>query len=334
MAITDIIVRGAGIFGLSCAWSLARRGARVQVVDPHGIGSGSSGGIVGALSPHVPENWNQKKAFQLESLLMAADYWAEVEGLTGKSAGYARCGRLQPLADDRAVDLAQARAVSATEIWGDAAHWEVTRAPDGWAPNSATGLVIHDTLSGRIHPRMALAALTAALAREGCTVVPETDAAGPTLWATGLAGLADLPNPGVGVKGQAALFDLDMRDHPQIFTDTLHIIPHADGTTAVGSTSERTWTQDEPDDALDDVIERARTAMPVLRQAQVIERWAGIRPRSSTRAPVLGHHPQHTGDFIANGGFKIGFGMAPLVGEVMADLILDGTNRIPQDFVA
>ena len=41
-----------------------------------------------------------------------------------------------------------------------------------------------------------------------------------------------------------------------------------------------------------------------------------------------------TGHFVANGGFKIGFGMAPKVGEVMADLLLDGVDRTPEDFRA
>lgn len=67
----DITVRGAGVLGLSIAWACVLRGARVQVVDPFGPAAGSSGGLVGALAPHVPENWNPKKAFQLESLLMA-----------------------------------------------------------------------------------------------------------------------------------------------------------------------------------------------------------------------------------------------------------------------
>jgi glycine/D-amino acid oxidase-like deaminating enzyme len=64
----------------------------------------------------------------------------------------------------------------------------------------------------------------------------------------------------------------------------------------------------------------------------VLKRWAGVRPRARTRGPILGRHPLCSGAFIANGGFKIGFGMAPLAGEVMADLILDGTDRIPPDF--
>ena len=75
---TDVTVMGAGIFGLSVAWACARRGARVRVIDPNGPGAGASGGLVGALAPHVPENWNDKKAFQFESLLMSEGFWAEV----------------------------------------------------------------------------------------------------------------------------------------------------------------------------------------------------------------------------------------------------------------
>jgi glycine oxidase len=38
------------------------------------------------------------------------------------------------------------------------------------------------------------------------------------------------------------------------------------------------------------------------------------------------------GAFIANGGFKIGFGMAPKISHIMADLILEGVDRIPDGF--
>ena len=56
----EVTIKGAGIIGLSIAWQCIQRGAKVQVIDPNGIGAGSSGGIVGALAPHVPENWNEK----------------------------------------------------------------------------------------------------------------------------------------------------------------------------------------------------------------------------------------------------------------------------------
>ncbi len=54
--------------------------------------------------------------------------------------------------------------------------------------------------------------------------------------------------------------------------------------------------------------------------------------RGRSRAPMLGAWPGRDGEFIANGGFKIGFGMAPKVAEVMADLVLEGVDAIPGEF--
>lgn len=334
----DITVMGAGIFGLSVAWSCARRGARVRVIDPHGPGAGASGGIVGAMAPHVPELWNSKKAFQLESLLMAGDFWSEVAEVSGHSPGYARLGRLQPIADAAALALAQERIQTAATLWQGKADWRIETASGPWCPPSATGQIIHDTLTARLHPRQACAALVAALRARGAEVVAEGRMTGRILWATGIAGLEEMSAAhtrlvGNGVKGQGALLAHDARNQPQIFANEVHIVPHEDGTTAVGSTSERYYDDPSSTDAqLDGVIARAAAAVPALSGAPVIARWAGVRPRSRSRAPMLGAHPFRPGEFLANGGFKIGFGMAPKVGAVMADLMLDGIDTIPEDF--
>ncbi len=336
----DVLVRGAGVFGLAIAWACHQRGARVRVVDPAGAGAGASGGVVGALAPHVPEGWNEKKAFQLDSLLAAPTFWAGVAAAGGLSAGYARTGRLQPIADAAALDRARARSAGAAALWGGAAVWDVVRAEDcgHWAPASPTGWLIRDTLSARIHPRQACHALAAALAAQGVPVVPEAPDAGAVVWATGAQGLAALSawfgRPvGVAVKGQAALLAHDLGGAPQIFADGVHIVPHDDGTVGVGSTSEPSF--DDPsstDAALDAVIARARAAVPALADAPVVARWAGVRPRARSRAPLLGPWPGRPGNWIANGGFKIGFGMAPGVAQTMADAILGGTSAIPEAF--
>ncbi|WP_371170388.1 NAD(P)/FAD-dependent oxidoreductase [Aliiroseovarius sp. 2305UL8-7] len=340
MAIVDVTIYGAGIFGLSVAWSCIKRGAKVRVIDPYGVGAGSSGGLVGALAPHVPERWNAKKAFQFDSLIMAEEYWAEVEVTSGLSSGYGRTGRLQPIADERLLDLAQSRKDEAATLWQGKAVWEVLPASDfpNWAPDSATGFVIHDTLTARMNPRLAAHALAGAIQAWGGEIVGESPEEGQVVWATGWRGLEvlshELGKPvGNGVKGQSALLKHDAAALPQLFTDALHIIPHANGTVAIGSTSEREF--DDPtscDDALEDVITRARAACPAIAKAPVIERWAGVRPRAKSRAPMLGEYPDRPDHFIANGGFKIGFGMGPKVGEVMAELVLEGRDGIPDDF--
>lgn len=339
MARVDVTVRGAGIFGLSIAWACASRGARVRVIDPFGPGAGSSGGLVGALSPHVPEAWNAKKAFQLESLLMAADWWAGIEASSGLPSGYARLGRLQPLEDAAAVELARRREGTARELWQGRGVWQVVPVTGAaWEPAAPSGWLVRDTLSARLSPRMALAALVAALRASGSEVVTgEAAEEGAVVHATGLAGLEALSQAlgrkvGQGVKGQALALRFEARDMPQLFVDGLHIVPHADGTVAVGSTSESQWVADGPDAQLDALHARAVAALPVLKGAEVVARWAGVRPRASSRAPVLGPWPGRTGHFLANGGFKIGFGMAPKVGEVMADLVLEGRDGVPEAF--
>ncbi|QFT61468.1 FAD-binding oxidoreductase [Roseivivax sp. THAF30] len=336
----DATVMGAGIFGLSIAWAMVQRGARVAVIDPNGPGAGSSGGIVGALAPHVPENWNAKKAFQLGSLLMAEAFWSEVAEAGGEAPGYARLGRLQPIPDEAALALAEARIETARVLWNGHADWTIIDRVDAddFAPHSPTGKLIFDTLTARVHPARGCAALVAALEARGCPVLREGALQGSVVWATGWNGLEALSERfgkrvGAGVKGQALLLDHDARHAPQLFVDGLHIVPHADGTTAIGSTTERDF--DAPgstDHAADALLTRAVAAVPELQSARILRRWAGVRPRAKSRAPMLGAWPDRPGDFIANGGFKIGFGMAPKVGDVMADLVLDGCDAIPEGF--
>lgn len=340
MAMADVTIYGAGIMGLSLAYVCAMRGAKVQVIDPNGVGAGSSGGIVGALAPHVPENWNAKKQFQFESLIMAEDFWVQVESIGGMSAGYLRSGRLQPIADDTALALAQERGQNAQTLWQGSARWSIVPASDfgDWAPVSPTGYLIHDTLSARMFPRHACRALAAAVIALGGNIVADGAASGQIVHATGWQGLRETdPRSGKpignGVKGQAALLHYSAPNAPQLFADALHIIPHANGTVAIGSTSERNFDDEHStDDQIDDIIARARAAFPVLANAEVIERWAGVRPRAMSLAPIMGHHPARVGEYILNGGFKIGFGMAPKLAQMMADFVLDGTDAIPDEF--
>jgi glycine oxidase len=340
LATVDLTVRGAGIFGLGVAWEALRRGARVRVVDPDGPGAGASGGVVGALAPHAPDGWNEKKQFQLESLLMAEAFWAAIEDVSGMSAGYGRTGRLQPLADAGAVRLAENREAAATERWGGAASWRVVDAGAWtWTPVSPTGRLVHDTLSARLDPARAIAAIAAAIRTVGGEIVEESRDEGAVVWATGWRGLEELSRAlgrpvGGGVKGQALLVRAAVpEDAPQLFVDGLHIVPQICGHVAIGSTSENAFEDPCSVDAQLDVLrERAVAALPVLHGASVVRRWAGVRPRARTRAPLLGHWPGRAGHYVANGGFKIGFGIAPKVAQVMADLVLEGREHYPAAF--
>jgi glycine/D-amino acid oxidase-like deaminating enzyme len=340
MARVDARVMGAGVFGLCAALALARRGLAVEVVDPGGIGAGASGGLVGALAPHAPDRWGAMQAFQLAALVAAPAFWAGVAAEGGVDPGYARTGRLMPLADAAAVARAEARGAAAAAHWGGAGDWRVVPAPEGFAPLSATGLCALDTLTARLAPRRALAALAAAIRVRGGVSrrdLPEGPPPAVTVWATGAAGLAALTadlgrDVGRGEKGQALLLAHDAGGAPLVGDDGLWIVPHGDRTVAVGSTSERAWDAPGPDAALEALHTRAVALVPVLAGARVLERWAGIRPRAATRLPVAGAWPGRQGAFVANGGFKTGFALAPAVAEMLADLIVAGHDAIPAAF--
>jgi glycine/D-amino acid oxidase-like deaminating enzyme len=245
------------------------------------------------------------------------------------------------VADAAALARARDRALEAQALWQGRATWRVIPAAEAgaWAPQSPTGWLVADSLSARLHPARACAALAAALRATGAEVIEGGGTPGPepVIWATGAAGLADLSadlghEVGRGVKGQAAVLGLHRRDAPQLYADGLHIVPHADGTVAIGSTTERDFdAPDNTDAQLDDVLARAVAAVPALSGAPVLRRWAGLRPRAHSRAPILGGWPGRPDHYVANGGFKIGFGVAPGVARLMADLVLEGRDAIPPD---
>ncbi|MCW1919271.1 FAD-binding oxidoreductase [Rhodobacter sp. KR11] len=335
MARHDLTVRGAGIMGLCVAWEALRRGLRVQVIEAVAIGAGASGGLVGALAPHAPEQWTAGKAFQLQALLMAEAHWAEVAAVSGLSPGYARTGRVQPVTDEA---LARTREQAAAELWQGRAEWRVIAAGGEFQPLSPSGLLIHDTLTARVSPRRALASLVAACQARGAVVtVGEASDEGAVVWATGHRGLEALTaqmgrKMGQGVKGQALSLHLPGVAHlPQVYADGLYIVPHEDGSVAVGSTSENTYDHEDTDTQADDLLARARALVPALRDAPEITRWAGIRPRAQSRQPLIGAWPGRPGHFIANGGFKIGFAVAPLCARLLVDAI-QGQDAIPEAF--
>lgn len=340
MTMPDVTIMGAGVFGLSLALTCLDRGARVQVIEAQSVGAGSSGGLVGALAPHVPENWNAKKAMQFEALRMAPGFWGRVCALSGTDPGYARLGRVQPVAED-ALPLARARAEQARKLWQGFADWCVLPAADmpGLPLVAPSGWVIHDTLSARLHPRRAGQALAGAVrALGGQVVIGHGAPAGKVIWATGYKGLEALSQSlgrkvGGGVKGQSLLLRHAAPDAPQLFADGLHIVPHADGTVAIGSTSERQFDSPDSTDAQCDALHaRALGICPALQGAPIVERWAGVRPRAKSRAPLMGAWPGRADHYIFNGGFKIGFAMAPALAQIMADLVLDDRDRIPVEF--
>ena len=365
---SEVLIVGGGVMGLWAALMAGRAGLETRLIERGRIGAGASGGLLGALMPHMPDRWNAKKQLQFDALVALEGEIAALESATGVSAGYRRCGRIMLLGKPHLRDIALAHEQDAARHWiaGERRfHWHVRDGEaDGWpTADSAPFGVVHDTLAARVAPRRLLATLRAALEQlphvrieEGADVVaidPERGRASlgdgrvltfdRCILAAGVESFAFLDRlserrrapSGSAVKGQAALLRADIDPAtPIIFTDGLYIVAHENGHVAVGSTSENAF--DEPhstDGQLDALIERAAALAPVLRHAPVIERWAGLRPKAAGREPMVGRHPDHDRLFVLTGGFKVSFGLAHVLARIVVDEIAGRpTGDLPDSF--
>ncbi len=347
---------GGGIMGLWAARKAAVSGLSVILLEAGLPGSAASGGLLGALFPWMPERWDEKKQFQFDALAGLPDEIARLEDETGLAAGYRRSGRLIPLPKPHLRTIALGLQQDALTNWMAAEsrfYWNVIdQSPvPGWPdPSFASSGLAHDTLAARVFPRALLKALVTSLTqmanvrlientrletldpaagtahagllqiRFGHAVIACGHQAFPML--TEIAGPVTRPL-GQPVKGQAALLQADIDpDWPVIFLDGLYVVPHEGGQVALGSTSENSF--DEPfstDTQLEDLIDRARRMLPVLAQAPVIERWAGLRPKAIGRDPMIGPVPGHPNIIAMAGGFKISFGMAHRLADCVVDFI-------------
>ena len=365
-AAPDLLIAGAGVAGLWLAVKAARAGLSVMLVERGNPGGGASGGFLGALMPHSPERWNGKKDFQFRALIDLEDEIKRLESETGEYCAYRRVGRILPLTTERGRITANERIAEARTNWGEQFGYEVHHTPArGDWPNilRAPQGIVHETLSARVSPPGLLAALLHSLAlmpnielRLGVSVAqidPRAKVAtlsdgarigfGHAALANGvdafplIARVTGLPvqSLGSGVKGQAALLDAKADpDLPLVYDDGVYVIAHENGHVAIGSTSENEF--DDPtgtDDKLDEIIKRARRLCPLIKEASVIRRWAGVRPRAIGRDPMLGPVPGASGVLAMAGGFKISFGIAHRMADcLVAEITGEPGPETPQSF--
>ncbi len=331
----DVLVIGAGIFGLTLARKLRRARRDVLIAEARAAGAGASATPLGVLAPHAPDNWNPKKEAQFRALVSLPAYLAALEEETGHRIAYRRRGRLVPLTTANQHAAWARRVADARENWrGEAGLSLLERADPDWiAPEAAPFGAALCGLSATVDARAYVAALAASVGdalHTGLTLdrlepgaavfaTGERIVARLIVLATGAAAFAHLPpaaegDPaGRGEKGQAAVLRVGraVADRPLIYHDGTYVVPRGAGQVAVGATSERHF---EVDDAVDGLLEerldRARAICPALAEGAVVERWASVRPRSADRGLTVGTHPSLAGVAVATGGFKTGLAMA------------------------
>lgn len=347
------MIVGGGIVGLAAAWRLARRGARVVVVERESPPAGATRVAAGMLAPVGELAFGEPEL--LEMTLAAAELYpefvAELEAASGVSTGYARRGALHVALDrDEAAELRRVhqlqRASSLEAEWLPPRRCRALE--PGLTPSFAGG--VHAPGEASVDPRALSAALLAALAAEGAEALTGTEveaalldgerivgvrtAAGEELrapavvlaagaWSGRAEWLPERGRPPVRpVKGQ--VLELRAADGGPVCerivaSERVYLVPRADGRLLVGATvEERGFDTAVTAGGVHELLREAYRLLPEVAEMELVEAAAGLRPATPDNLPLTGPAPLD-GLHWATGHYRNGILLAPLTANLLAD---------------
>ncbi len=336
-----IIIVGAGIIGLSCAWHLAQDGHHVELLDASPEPRESSWAAAGMLAPHH----EAEQATPLWRLCAEGlERWPDFLGRLGLEAAAADWR-----ADGgwiRAADLAGLDQLEAGLRWLRVTGTDVLRlSPAAYAracPGVAPGVGALWLPGAQVDPRRVLPVLRVAclsLGVEDHTGTPvsllEPSAARTAdgvlhradeivlasgAWTPALAALTGVHLAGSPVKGQMVRLAGPCHLPGFVRQDHRYLMSRSDGSVVVGATMvESGFDRSEDPAAIADLAAWAGSAVPALATIPVSETWTGLRPRLAGSLPAIGR--VRPGLCVATGHFRNGVLLAPLTGATIADLI-------------
>ena len=97
----------------------------------------------------------------------------------------------------------------------------------------------------------------------------------------------------------------------------------------MGGRDERSSFDTSVDDAFvaEELLPTAVRVFPALERAAVVHQWSGLYEMTPDRHPVIGEAPGASGFYLANGFSGHGFQHAPVVGKLLAEMIVEGAAR-------
>jgi glycine oxidase len=330
----DVIIIGGGIIGVSLSIELRRRGASVLVVErgePGREASYAAGGMLvdcpfetpAALRPLATASARMYPEFvyelQVESggnvdlrdqgtiLFPSTAHISQAELIA--AALPVPLAELEPaLADfDRPACYLQERSVDPRALTTAALQTAKRRGVDISSGDRATGV---DVSNGRVS-----GVTTTKTAFHAPKVV---NCAGA--WSGQITPHAFPTRP---VKGQMLCLvssPHNLLKHV-IRAPEVYLIPRSDGRILVGTTVEEAGFDKRTDIATIQNLHRAAVALiPELRNAKILEDWAGLRPGTPDALPILGKTVT-PGYYVATGHFRDGILLAPITAQVMAEAI-------------
>lgn len=353
----DVLIQGGGGAGCSAALHLARRGARVVLLERGLVGSQASGVNYGGVRQQG------RNPAELPIARRSRVLWGRMKSLVGCDIEFVETGHLK-LARDTAeeaelvayLDVARAHGLPLRMLARDA----LRHAYPWLGPDVCAGSLAPE--DGSANPRLLAPALAQAARAAGADVREHAEVvvhandgrrfslrtrAGETFTAPVLLNTAGFWGGSV-----AAAFGEPVPIEPlspnmlvtepiRYFIDTnlgvvggnvyLRQIPRGNVVIGAGhgeNDPSVPWSRPLPDASILGMA-LAVQLVPALAAARVIRTWTGIDGRMPDRIPVLGPSRKVAGLYHAFGFSGHGFQLGPAVGEILSELVLDGRTDVP-----
>lgn len=361
-SMSDVVIVGGGVVGLTIAWELAGRGLSVRVLDQSAPGREASWAGAGILPPAHPGDRSHPLA-RLTAL--SNSLWPrmteELRDATGIDNGFRRCGGLEfgtggPHALRQEIDAWTEAGVAVARLSTSELHLH----EPALAADIAAGYRLAELCQVR-NPRH-LKALIAACEKRGVDLrsdekVTDWDrqdgrakgvrtergvhaadwfvlAAGA--WSSPLASAIGMQIDVVPVRGQIVLLDApEIRLTHVLECGPRYVVPREDGHLLIGSTEENAgFIKDNTPEAIVGLIEFGAGLLPAIRQARIEKTWSGLRPQARRGRPWIGPARALPNVVLATGHFRAGLHLSPATARLVAQHICGAEPELSLDAFA
>jgi len=340
----DVIVVGAGAIGTSIAYRLAKAGVKVMLFERGRVGGGATGASAGMIQINPDRNTpSSLSTLEAESARLFPALATELLDRTDDEEPRLRAHRAWQVEHGVAV------------AWVD--HSAALDLEPMLNPDIRGALYYPD--NQQLMPRDLARALSraavdlGAVLREGAAIDrlltdgdrvigvaigSEAVHAGDVViangaWASAWSDALHAPIPVRPVRGQmVALQSTGTALRNVVSSLEGYILAKPDGSTYVGTTVEEAGYDARPTAAgIAGLLATVPRLTPRLAEATFVSAWAGLRPATSDGLPLLGRLPGWHGVTIAAGHFRDGILLAPITGELIADLLVRRGPRLSLD---
>jgi glycine oxidase len=330
----DVIVIGGGIIGLSLSIELRRRGASVLVVERAEPGREASHAAGGMLVDCPLETPAVLQPLATASARMYPEFAYELKAESGMKVDLRDQGTIlfpstehlsSPSLQAAKLPAPLAELEPALAVLNRPAFYLDERSVD---PRALTAAALQTAKRRAVDISSGEEVTAVYLSRGGVAGVmtTKTSFAAPKVvncagaWSGQIAPYAFPTRP---VKGQMLCLlspSHNLLKHV-IRAPEVYLIPRSDGRILVGATVEEAGFDKRTDvETIQRLHHAAIAIVPELRNAKILEDWAGLRPGTPDALPILG--PTATpGYYVATGHFRDGILLAPITAQVMADVI-------------